>query len=58
MEAVEATMGGTGSVGRKAGGTMQAQEPVLRMTIEITRAATGKVETYELIGTPVDEKEE
>lgn len=30
---------------------------VLRMTIEVTRAATGKTETVELIGTPMNEGE-
>lgn len=31
---------------------------VLRATVQVVRANTGKVETYELIGTPVqDEKE-
>lgn len=30
----------------------------LRMTIEVTRAATGKTETYELIGTPLQEEDE
>jgi hypothetical protein len=55
MDANEATMGGTGTVTRKADGGIQAQEPVLRMTIQVTRAATGAVETYELIGTPIEE---
>lgn len=31
---------------------------VLRATIQIVRANTGKVETYELIGTPVQEDKE
>lgn len=30
---------------------------VLRMTLEITRAETGKVETFEVIGTPITEGE-
>lgn len=29
---------------------LQAQAGELRMTIEITRAATGEVETYDLVG--------
>lgn len=29
---------------------LQAQAGELRMTIEITRAETGKVETYDLVG--------
>ncbi len=36
---------------------MQAGAPILRATVTITRAATGKVETYELIGTQAEEKE-
>jgi hypothetical protein len=31
---------------------LDAQPAVLRMTIEVKRAATGVVETYELVGTP------
>lgn len=30
----------------------------LRMTIEVTRAATGETETYELVGTPLPETDE
>lgn len=37
---------------------MQAGQALLRATITITRAATGAVETYELIGTPVATQEE
>jgi hypothetical protein len=29
----------------------------LRMTVEVKRAATGKVETYELIGTPIEDED-
>jgi hypothetical protein len=58
MNANEATMGGAGTVTRKATAGLQAQQPVLRMVVEIKRASTGKVETYELIGTPVEEKEQ
>lgn len=32
---------------------LQAQPAVLRATIQIKRAGTGKVDEYELIGTPV-----
>lgn len=35
-----------------------AQESELRMTIQITRAATGKVEEYEVIAIPVPEEPE
>lgn len=33
-----------------------AGEAILHATIQITRAATGKVETYEITGTPVKEQ--
>ena len=36
---------------------MQAQPAVLKATIHITRAATGKVETYEITGTAEPQKE-
>lgn len=32
---------------------LRAQPAVLRATIQITRAATGKVEEYEIVGTAV-----
>jgi hypothetical protein len=32
---------------------VKAQPAQLRMTVSITRKATGKVETYELVGNPV-----
>ena len=35
-----------------------AQPAVLRMTIGITRKATGLTETYEVIGTPVADDEQ
>lgn len=35
-----------------------AKPAVLRMTIEIKRKETGKVETHHLIGTPVEEPKE
>ena len=37
---------------------LTAQESELRMTIQITRAATGEVEEYEVIATPVPEEPE
>lgn len=45
----------TGVAGRisaadKAAMALKAQPAVLRATIHVTRAATGKVETYELTG--------
>ena len=58
MEATQSQIGGTGTVTRKAAAGLHAQEPVLRMVAEIKRAAPGQGETYELIGTPIDEKEE
>jgi len=39
------------SAADKAAMVLQAQPAVLRATIHITRAATGKVETYDLVGT-------
>jgi hypothetical protein len=32
---------------------VKAQPAQLRMTVSITRKATGKVETYELVGNPI-----
>lgn len=32
---------------------LQSQPAQLKMTVSITRKATGKVETYELFGTPL-----
>lgn len=32
---------------------VKAQPAVLRATIQVTRKATGKVETYQIVGTPV-----
>lgn len=32
---------------------LQGQTGEMRMTIEVTRAATGLVETYELVSTPL-----
>jgi hypothetical protein len=37
---------------------VQAQPAVLHATIQITRAATGKVETYQIVGTPAEVKGE
>lgn len=37
---------------------VKAEPAALRMTVEIVRAKTGKVETYELTGTPVVEQPE
>lgn len=39
------------SAADKAAMELQARPAVLRATIQITRAATGKVEEYELVGT-------
>lgn len=33
---------------------LNARPAILRMTLSVTRAATGKKETYEVIGTPVE----
>jgi hypothetical protein len=32
---------------------LPAQPAVLRATVHVTRKATGKVETYEIVGTPL-----
>ena len=32
---------------------VKAEHAVLRATIQVTRAATGKVEEYEIVGTPI-----
>jgi hypothetical protein len=37
---------------------LQGQPGVLHMTITVKRAATGKEETFELIGTPIPESTE
>lgn len=36
---------------------VKAQPAVLKATIHVTRKDTGKVDTYEITGTPVAEKE-
>ena len=43
------------SAAEKAALQLQARPAMLRATIQITRAATGKVEEYEIVGTPVTE---
>ena len=50
----DAAMSGTAariSAADKAAMQLQARPAVLRATIQITRAATGKVEEYEIVGT-------
>lgn len=37
------------------GNTLLTRPAVLRATIQVTRKATGKVDTYELTGYPVEE---
>jgi hypothetical protein len=37
---------------------VKAQPAVLRATIQIKRKATGKVETYEIVGTPEPQQEQ
>ena len=39
------------SAADKAAAQLKAQPAILRATIQITRAATGKVEEYEIVGT-------
>lgn len=50
-----ATVQGVASVIRK-GQAIEAQPAILRATIEIKRAATGKTEVYEIVGTPLKEE--
>jgi hypothetical protein len=42
----------------RAADKLQAQQATLRATIHVTRAGTGKVDTYELVGTPAEPKKE
>jgi hypothetical protein len=42
----------------QGGITLTGQPGELRFTLEIKRAATGEVETYEMIGVPLPEEEE
>jgi hypothetical protein len=51
-----ATVQGVASVVRKKPADVVAQPAVLRMTVEVIRAGTGKKETFELVGTPVLEE--
>jgi hypothetical protein len=50
-----ATVQGSAGVIRK-GQAVEAQPAVLRMTVEIKRAATGMTEVYELVGTQLKEE--
>jgi hypothetical protein len=45
------------SAAEKAEMELQARPAILRATVHVTRAATGKVETYELVGTADEPKE-
>jgi hypothetical protein len=54
-KAQPATVQGQASVIRKSD-AIQAQPAILRATIEIKRAATGKTEVYEIVGTPLKEE--
>jgi hypothetical protein len=38
------------------GNVAAAQPAVLRMTVQVIRANTGKTETYEIVGTPMKEQ--
>jgi hypothetical protein len=53
----DASVSGQAAVIRAAD-KLQAQPAVLRATIHVTRAGTGKVDTYELVGTPAEPKKE
>jgi hypothetical protein len=52
-----ATVSGQAIITRKSD-AIQAQPAILRATIEIKRAATGKTEVYEIVGTPIPETKE
>jgi hypothetical protein len=54
-QAQPAAVQGQASVIRK-GQAVEAEPAVLRATIEIKRAATGRTEVYEIVGTPVKEE--
>ena len=45
------------SAAEKAEMEVKARPAILRATVHVTRAATGKVETYELVGTADEQKE-
>jgi hypothetical protein len=50
-----AVVSGQAAVIRKSA-AVQAQPAVVNMTIEVKRAATGKTEVYEIVGTPLKEE--
>ncbi len=56
LNACEAAMSGQAM---RVPAALKADNAVLRATIQVTRAATGLTETYEITGTPLpdDEKE-
>lgn len=35
---------------------LHAQDAVVRATVHVTRAGTGRVDTYEIVGTPIKEQ--
>ena len=58
LKAAEAAVSGVAgriSAADKASMALQAQPAVLRATIHVTRAATGMVETFELVGNVADD---
>jgi len=56
LKSEDAAVSGEASVIRAAD-KLQAQHATLRATVQVTRAATGKVETWELTATPEQPKE-
>jgi hypothetical protein len=55
IKASDAAVSGQASIIRAADklkSDLQAQPAIVRATIHITRKATGKVDTYEITGTP------
>lgn len=57
LQTEPASVSGEASVIRAAD-KLQAQGSVIRATVHVTRAATGKVDTYELVGIPEPKKED
>jgi hypothetical protein len=51
LKSDDATVSGEAAVIRAAD-KLQAQPAVLRATVHVTRAGTGKVDTFEIVGTP------
>lgn len=55
MNEVQAQPAAVSGEAQRIPAELEAKPAVLRATIHITRAATGKVETYEIVGAPTQE---